>query len=141
MMADKVYDIDKEDKRLQAVADRRHKELKGPLSAQEKKATSLIRLVNKELDGIPQRSQIKNVKMGGDSLMRTFEAVGVAINDGLRAIKGEPSSKSLIAKRDRLMRYLKTARQLQSQNRGTFGGVAVENEARAAREEKRRKDD
>lgn len=83
------------------------------LTTERGRAKSLLKKVEEEFKGVPKMPSTKNVKMGGDSLMRGLTALGVAINDGIRTLKGKDTSDEMKWKIQSLRRYLHKTRRMQ----------------------------
>lgn len=82
------------------------------LTTERGRAKTLLRKVEKELEGVPQMSSAKGVDMGGDSLRRGLSDLGVVINDGIRKLQGKDTSREMKGKIRSLRRYLAETRRL-----------------------------
>ena len=82
------------------------------LTAERGRATTLLRQVKKEFEGVPKMPSTDNVDMGGDSLRQGVTALGVAINDGIRSLRGQDTSREMSGKINTLRRYLAQTRRL-----------------------------
>ena len=82
------------------------------LTAQRARAKSLIKKVEKELEGVPQMPSMKNARMGGESMQKTLQSLGVVVSDSIRKLKGKETSGEMKDKISTLRRYLAQTKRL-----------------------------